>query len=63
MVWPVGWPESKVEVIDLAEFLNCVVVMPVQTLVEEGEEEGGMWKVGPVDYMHCPDLTCCFTDL
>ena len=31
----------EVEATNLAEFLNCEVVMPVQTPVEEVEEEGG----------------------
>ena len=30
--------------------------MPVQTPVEEVEEEGGTWKVGCVDHMHWPKV-------
>ena len=63
MVWPVESEARLKPQTDLAEFLNCVVVMPVQTPVEEGEQEGGTWKVSPVDHMHWPNVTCCFTDL
>jgi len=46
----------EVEATNLAEFLNCEVVMPVQTPVEEVEEEGETWKVSCVDYMHWPKV-------